>query len=52
MKADAKPTLDDAAKLIAGPGIVGKSREFLQQGQRPELQRVQIERVSLRWHSD
>ena len=28
---------NDASRLITGPGIVGKTREFLEYGQRPEL---------------
>lgn len=43
---------NDTSGLITRPGIVGKTRELLQQGQRSELQRVEIERVFLRRHSD
>jgi len=41
---------NDASWLITWPRIVGKAREFLEQRQRPELQRVQIERVPLWRH--
>ena len=43
---------NDASGLITRPGLVGKTGQLLQQGQRSELQRVEIERVLLRGHSD
>ena len=36
---------DGAVGLLAGPRIVGKAGKLLQQGQRLELQRVEIKRV-------
>ena len=41
---------DDAPRLLAGTRIIGQSRQLLKQGQGLQLQRVQIEWVSLGRH--
>ena len=42
---------NDAARIFTRSRLVGQPRQLLKQGQRPQLQRIQTERVSLGCHS-
>jgi hypothetical protein len=40
----------DRARFVGRARMGGQSRQLLQQGERPELQRIEIERVLFRRH--